>query len=86
MLCVCTGNVSWQQPQPSGLRSTVPVLSVPDLDEDKVSDVALVASDNTQVNISDVILHCCFIHVLALLISNSVGIKSCFKKKNNLWL
>lgn len=46
-----TGNVSWQQPQPSGLRSTVPVLSVPDLDEDKVSDVALVASDNTQTQL-----------------------------------
>lgn len=43
-----TGDIRWQQPQPSGLRSTVPVLSVPDLDGDKVSDVGLVASDNTQ--------------------------------------
>lgn len=49
---MCSGDVRWQQPQPSGLRSTVPVLSVPDLDGDKVPDVALVASDNTQVNIS----------------------------------
>ncbi|KAM3592365.1 uncharacterized protein V6R79_017319 [Siganus canaliculatus] len=43
-----TGDIRWQQFQPSGLHSTLPVLSVPDLDGDKVSDVALVASDNTQ--------------------------------------
>nr|XP_046233111.1 protein FAM234A [Scatophagus argus]XP_046233112.1 protein FAM234A [Scatophagus argus]XP_046233113.1 protein FAM234A [Scatophagus argus] len=46
-----TGEVRWQQHQPSGLHSTVPVLSVPDLDEDKVIDVALVASDNTQTQV-----------------------------------
>lgn len=43
-----TGDVRWQKPQPPGLHSTLPVLSVPDLDEDKVTDVALVASDSTQ--------------------------------------
>ncbi|XP_042364418.1 protein FAM234A [Plectropomus leopardus] len=46
-----TGNIMWQQPQPTGLRSTLPVLSVPDLDGDKVEDVALVASDNTQTHL-----------------------------------
>ncbi|XP_077358767.1 protein FAM234A isoform X2 [Festucalex cinctus] len=45
------GEVRWQQPQPPGLHSSVPVLSVPDLDEDKVSDVALVASDNMQTQL-----------------------------------
>ena len=55
--CVmCSGDVRWQQSQPSGLLSTVPVLSVPDLDGDKVPDVALMASDNTQVNISNLLL------------------------------
>lgn len=44
------GKVMWQQPL--GLQSTVPVLSVPDLDGDKVGDVALVMSDNTQVNMA----------------------------------
>lgn len=46
-----TGDVRWQQFQPSGLHSTLPVLSVPDLDGDKVGDVALVASDNTQTQV-----------------------------------
>ncbi|XP_070847275.1 protein FAM234A [Chaetodon trifascialis] len=46
-----SGDVRWEQPQPSGLHSTLPVLSVPDLDGDKVSDVALVASDNTQTQL-----------------------------------
>ncbi|KAL3051269.1 hypothetical protein OYC64_001521 [Pagothenia borchgrevinki] len=46
-----TGEVRWQQPQLPGLRSTVPVLSVPDLDGDKVSDVALVATDDTQTQL-----------------------------------
>lgn len=46
-----TGEIRWQQPQPTGLRSTVPVLSVPDLDGDKVDDVALVASDSTQTQL-----------------------------------
>ncbi|XP_035527502.1 protein FAM234A [Morone saxatilis] len=46
-----TGDVRWQQPHPPGLHSTVPVLSVPDLDGDKVSDVALVASDNLQTQL-----------------------------------
>ncbi|XP_034415036.1 protein FAM234A [Cyclopterus lumpus] len=47
-----TGDIKWQQPQPPGLNSTVPVLIVPDLDGDKVSDVALVASDNTQTQLA----------------------------------
>ncbi|XP_061564343.1 protein FAM234A [Cololabis saira] len=42
------GHVIWQQPRPTGLQSTLPVLSVPDLDEDTVRDVVLVASDSTQ--------------------------------------
>ncbi|XP_047232222.1 protein FAM234A [Girardinichthys multiradiatus] len=46
-----TGDVVWQQPQPTGLRSSLPVLSVPDLDGDKVSDVVLVASDDTQTQL-----------------------------------
>ncbi|KAM7370972.1 hypothetical protein PAMP_010478 [Pampus punctatissimus] len=46
-----SGEVKWQQPQPTGLHSTVPVLSVPDLNTDGVSDVALVASDNTQTQL-----------------------------------
>lgn len=46
------GKVRWQQQQPPGLHGTVPVLSVPDLDRDMVKDLALVASDNTQVNIA----------------------------------
>lgn len=65
VLCVLSGEVRWQQPQPTGLQSTVPVLSVPDVDGDGVSDVVLVASDNTQVNLSDII-HNCSIYVLAL--------------------
>lgn len=54
----------WNQSQPTGLRSTLPVLSVPDLDGDQVSDVALVATDNTQVN--DHTIHNRYIHVLSL--------------------
>ncbi|XP_039990684.1 protein FAM234A isoform X2 [Xiphias gladius] len=46
-----SGEIRWQQPQPPGLHSTVPVLSVPDLDGDKLSDVALVASDVTQTQL-----------------------------------
>nr|XP_020462023.1 protein FAM234A [Monopterus albus]XP_020462024.1 protein FAM234A [Monopterus albus]XP_020462025.1 protein FAM234A [Monopterus albus] len=46
-----SGAIRWQQPQPPSLNSTVPALSVPDLDGDKVSDVALVASDNTQTQL-----------------------------------
>ncbi|KAI3365630.1 hypothetical protein L3Q82_010700, partial [Scortum barcoo] len=46
-----TGDIRWQQPQLPGLHSTVPVLSVPDLDGDKVNDVALVASDKTQTQL-----------------------------------
>lgn len=42
------GVVVWRQPQPTGLHSSGPVLSLPDLDGDKVGDVALVASDHTQ--------------------------------------
>ncbi|KAM6897915.1 protein FAM234A [Xenentodon cancila] len=43
-----TGDIIWQQPRPTGLQTTLPVLSVPDLDEDTVGDVVLVASDSTQ--------------------------------------
>ncbi|XP_038156869.1 protein FAM234A [Cyprinodon tularosa] len=46
-----TGNVIWQQLQPTGLLSSLPVLSVPDLDGDDVSDVVLVASDDTQTQL-----------------------------------
>ncbi|CAN9508538.1 unnamed protein product [Ophioblennius macclurei] len=42
------GNVIWQQPHPADLHSSGPVLSLPDLDGDKVGDVALVASDRTR--------------------------------------
>lgn len=52
---VSTGEIQWQQPQPAGLNSTAPVLIVPDLDGDKISDVALVASDLTQVNTGGVV-------------------------------
>ncbi|XP_037320632.2 protein FAM234A [Pungitius pungitius] len=47
-----TGEIKWQQPRPPGLNSTVPVLIVPDLDGDKVSDLALVASDMTQTRLA----------------------------------
>ncbi|AWP17498.1 Protein ITFG3 [Scophthalmus maximus] len=46
-----SGEICWQQPHPSGLHSTVPVLSIPDLDGDKVDDLALVASDKTQTQL-----------------------------------
>lgn len=46
-----TGEIRWQQPQPSGLHSTVPVLSVPDLDGDKVGDVALLAHNPIQTEV-----------------------------------
>ncbi|XP_028989911.1 protein FAM234A [Betta splendens] len=46
-----TGDVRWQQPQPSGVDSTAPVLNIPDLDGDKIRDVALVASDHTQTQL-----------------------------------
>lgn len=49
---VYAGKVRWQQQQPPGLQGTVPVLSVPDLDRDTVKDLALVVSDNTQVNMA----------------------------------
>uniref|UniRef100_A0A1A8RRF0 Integrin alpha FG-GAP repeat containing 3 n=1 Tax=Nothobranchius rachovii TaxID=451742 RepID=A0A1A8RRF0_9TELE len=42
-----TGHVIWQQPQPTVLVGSLPVLSVPDLDQDKVDDVVLVASSST---------------------------------------
>ncbi|XP_029954176.1 protein FAM234A [Salarias fasciatus] len=42
------GAVIWQQPHPADLHSSGPVLSLPDLDGDKVGDVGLVASDRTQ--------------------------------------
>lgn len=42
----------WQQPQHTGLHSPAPVLSVPDLDEDMVSDLALVVSGGTEVNMA----------------------------------
>uniref|UniRef100_A0A8C6L9N3 Family with sequence similarity 234 member A n=1 Tax=Nothobranchius furzeri TaxID=105023 RepID=A0A8C6L9N3_NOTFU len=42
-----TGHVIWQQPQPTVLVGSLPVLSVPDLDQDQVDDVVLVASNST---------------------------------------
>ncbi|KAM6898937.1 protein FAM234A isoform 1-T2 [Lycodopsis pacificus] len=47
-----SGDIMWQHPQPPGLNGTVPVLIVPDLDGDKVSDVALVSYDNTQTQLA----------------------------------
>lgn len=58
---VVSGTKIWQQPQPTGLRSSAPVLSVPDLDGDKVGDVALVASDNTQVKVKLKVILFCFL-------------------------
>uniref|UniRef100_UPI0037E792CE protein FAM234A n=1 Tax=Semicossyphus pulcher TaxID=241346 RepID=UPI0037E792CE len=46
-----SGIIRWQQPQPPGLHSTGPVLSVPDLDGDQANDVTLVAPDNTQTQL-----------------------------------
>lgn len=57
LACFCAGEIRWQQPQPSGLYSTVPVLNVPDLDGDKLNDVALVASDHTQVHSSEAVYY-----------------------------
>lgn len=51
----CTGVVTWARLQPPNLRSTLPVLSVSDLDGDGVSDVALVAPSPTQVNLRGVL-------------------------------
>lgn len=45
------GEVQWQHPQPAKLRSTVPILSLPDLDGDKVGDVALVAHSLIQTEV-----------------------------------
>ncbi|XP_054609548.1 protein FAM234A [Dunckerocampus dactyliophorus] len=42
------GEIKWQQSQPPGPHSRVPVLSVPDLNGDKVSDVALVVTNKMQ--------------------------------------
>ncbi|KAK6302073.1 hypothetical protein J4Q44_G00281260 [Coregonus suidteri] len=47
-----TGVVTWSWPQPPNLSSTLPVLSVPDLDGDGVSDVALVAPSPTQTQLA----------------------------------
>lgn len=44
------GEVRWKQPQ-SGLHSSLPVLSLPDLDGDKVGDVALVAHKPIQTEV-----------------------------------
>uniref|UniRef100_A0A3Q2R234 Family with sequence similarity 234 member A n=1 Tax=Fundulus heteroclitus TaxID=8078 RepID=A0A3Q2R234_FUNHE len=41
LTCLFSGDVFWQQPQPTGLLSSLPVLRVPDLDGDKVGDVVL---------------------------------------------
>ncbi|XP_010892837.3 protein FAM234A [Esox lucius] len=43
-----TGLVTWTRPQLYNLRSTLPVLSVPDLDGDGISDMALVYPNPTQ--------------------------------------
>lgn len=52
LLLMFAGKVVWRQPQPPGLPSTTPVLSLPDLDGDKVGEVALVMSDSSQVNLA----------------------------------
>lgn len=46
----------WLWPQLPNLSSTLPVLSVPDLDGDAVSDVALVAPSPTQVNLKGILV------------------------------
>lgn len=46
------GGVIWRQPEPNALRSSAPVLSLPDLDGDEVDDVALVASDRAQTRVA----------------------------------
>ncbi|KAM4715731.1 protein FAM234A isoform 1-T2 [Anableps anableps] len=46
-----TGDLVWQQPQPAGLSGSPPLLSVPDLDGDKLRDVVLVASDGAQTQL-----------------------------------
>lgn len=46
------GEVSWQQPKPAGLPSSLPVLSVPDLDGDKVGDMALLAHNSAQTQVT----------------------------------
>ena len=46
----CIGIVRWQQPHPPGLSSTLPALSIADLDGDGVKDVALVAPGTLKVN------------------------------------
>ncbi|PWA21876.1 hypothetical protein CCH79_00015650, partial [Gambusia affinis] len=43
-----SGAVFWQQPRPSVLPVSLPVLSVPDLDGDRVGDVVLVLLNGTQ--------------------------------------
>uniref|UniRef100_A0A3P9PVD6 Family with sequence similarity 234 member A n=1 Tax=Poecilia reticulata TaxID=8081 RepID=A0A3P9PVD6_POERE len=43
------GAVMWQQPRPSVLSVSLPVLSVPDLDGDRVHDVVLVLLNDTQL-------------------------------------
>lgn len=45
------GEVKWQQPQPAVLQSSVPVLSLPDLDGDKVGEVALVAHNSEKMEV-----------------------------------
>ncbi|XP_033841199.1 protein FAM234A [Periophthalmus magnuspinnatus] len=45
------GEVQWQQPQPAGQPSTIPVLSLPDLDSDKEGDVALLAHDSESTKV-----------------------------------
>ncbi|XP_054913688.1 protein FAM234A [Poeciliopsis prolifica] len=45
------GVVSWQQPRPSVLSVSLPVLSVPDLDGDQVGDVVLLLLNGTQTQL-----------------------------------
>lgn len=45
------GSIIWEYPQPTGLQASLPVLSVPDLEGDKVKDLVLVASDSTQTQL-----------------------------------
>ncbi|XP_014894265.1 protein ITFG3 isoform X1 [Poecilia latipinna] len=46
-----TGVVMWQQPRPSVLSVSLPVLGVPDLDGDRVRDVVLVLLNGTQTQL-----------------------------------
>ncbi|KAG7264989.1 hypothetical protein CRUP_017149, partial [Coryphaenoides rupestris] len=46
-----TGVITWQRPHPPGPNSTLPVLSLPDLDGDGIAEVALVCPGPTQTQV-----------------------------------